>query len=1441
MIVRGYMACACLLFACVLFAPVLQAQPYWVQDVGGIGNEYVADVKVDSDGSIYVVGEFGGTIQFGGQTYTSSGGIDVFAARLTPGGEVTWFKQGGGSGIDRGKKLALGAQNTLAVAGDFMGQAQVFGTTLTSAGGTSDMFVALLEKASGDLVWIRQGGGTAGTDSPGGVSIASDGRVTVAGEFRGNALWNGNALTSMTDIDTGQPSADVFIVTYAPDGQLLWLKQGAGGLTDFAVEVVHDAGGNCYVTGQFSGDIAFGQTYANPMVNASFLLRLDAAGNDVWFRRFGGGAFNHVRDMAFTSGGTLLLTGDLQGTMVWVGSSSVNIPAAQAYAYYLLSVSADGDLLANTTMGSENGVSVRGIAANAAHVAVVGEFDCRFTGLSNFYNAQGIFMATGTEDLFVAMHAPGSLALQEAQQFGGGSSKAAGAIAFMPGGDAVFTGSFQQHLIFPAVPGFTAELTTAGAGLLGTSNGTLCNDPNYGVFAASVSAGLMDGFVARGYVQGRAPYDWWIRTGGGCNRPELEPCIRTANASVCQDTINVCLGTTLTVDLKFPHTLDALPPFVSPSIQYQWSTGSTAPTILVTTSGTYSVTITSANGCWQWTDNIVVQVSPLPPFPLIFDDVVVNTGTSAPALIELCHPQTQWVWGTNMPANATFWWTTPFGGVQVFNDSVQVDTTGSYVLHVMNEFGCVRMVNVQVIDNPVTPMPDIQLLVDLVFPLDVDLNDTIQVCRGEAIGFQYIPTWIVDGEVVEELPPGLHIHWSLAPGPPDILADSGPQQSIFSPSAGTGWYPIEVIIMVDNSPCFEDTLYFTVIDSIHVIVHPVLEVEVGLTGPSQLCDGNAVVLVATCSGCQEVSWTGPSFTLIDELSISVSGGGLYTVLGTATDEFGCTYTDSEGIEVLVPIGPVLIIDPPDGIICPNTSATVMTTVQGTGHVWYGPQGAINGQGPSLTTNVPGEYYLSMVVSGCPVTSNSVLLSGYGTPFFDVSVPPVQCYPGQPVTLQVASVPGALIQWQAPLTGTGQTQVVTQPGTYTCSVSACNITTQLSMVVVLDPVVVELLDPGPFYLCPGDSVLLQVAPGADTYSWIPGPGNTNTLMVNSPGSYSVAVSNTSGCSDTSAVILVEQVAFPDPLAVADTTVCQGDIAVLLATGSNTPVWYADAGYTQLLGSGPVLNIVAEQSMLIHVRQEQNGCIGDSAIAMLVVIPRPAAPQLSGPGALCLGDAFLLSLQTVDTLSYIWGTPAGPYAGGSISIAEVGVDDSGLYTCAAVYMGCEGPASTHQLIVFVPQDPGLPQQALLCSGGSVAFTLPEGFTDIQWSNGITTPSVVITAGVELIINANDPQGCPVQAMVLVQEQDCDIEIPNVFSPNGDGINDGWFPSGGFVKALTEIRSRWGNVVYEGDMLLKPWNGRHFRTGEPCSDGVYYYVIDLVRSDGRVISKAGYFHLQ
>ena len=80
--------------------------------------------------------------------------------------------------------------------------------------------------------------------------------------------------------------------------------------------------------------------------------------------------------------------------------------------------------------------------------------------------------------------------------------------------------------------------------------------------------------------------------------------------------------------------------------------------------------------------------------------------------------------------------------------------------------------------------------------------------------------------------------------------------------------------------------------------------------------------------------------------------------------------------------------------------------------------------------------------------------------------------------------------------------------------------------------------------------------------------------------------------------------------------------------------------------------------------------------------------------------------------------------------------------------------------------------------------------------------------------------------------DLNIPNVFTPNGDGENDIFLIKGlsRFRNAEVIITNRWGNVVYRSNNFQNTdgWDGRDMKTGQMVSDGTYFYIINLKGSN-------------
>lgn len=143
----------------------------------------------------------------------------------------------------------------------------------------------------------------------------------------------------------------------------------------------------------------------------------------------------------------------------------------------------------------------------------------------------------------------------------------------------------------------------------------------------------------------------------------------------------------------------------------------------------------------------------------------------------------------------------------------------------------------------------------------------------------------------------------------------------------------------------------------------------------------------------------------------------------------------------------------------------------------------------------------------------------------------------------------------------------------------------------------------------------------------------------------------------------------------------------------------------------------------------------------------------------------------------------------------------------------------------------------TGGAVSWTwdFGDGQTSTQQNpshqyTGSGTYTVTLT-----VVNAS---GCvdTITQVVTVLEG---ILIPNVFSPNGDGVNDEFYiPNSGLLEYNIEIFDRWGVKVFESSAPAIRWDGRS-TSGQPCTDGTYYYILKAV-SNSADYSTTGFLTL-
>ncbi len=137
-----------------------------------------------------------------------------------------------------------------------------------------------------------------------------------------------------------------------------------------------------------------------------------------------------------------------------------------------------------------------------------------------------------------------------------------------------------------------------------------------------------------------------------------------------------------------------------------------------------------------------------------------------------------------------------------------------------------------------------------------------------------------------------------------------------------------------------------------------------------------------------------------------------------------------------------------------------------------------------------------------------------------------------------------------------------------------------------------------------------------------------------------------------------------------------------------------------------------------------------------------------------------------------------------------------------------------------------QVSLCAGDSIRFAADSipGFT-AEWSDGYPSPERWLAAAGTYNLQYTD--GCR-EAVTIIDintENCCSVYLPSAFSPNGDRVNDVYFPSfagddcNGVQELTMEVYDRWGGLTYEG---AEAWTGADAATG-------YYLVVIRYLNEG------------
>ncbi len=532
-----------------------------------------------------------------------------------------------------------------------------------------------------------------------------------------------------------------------------------------------------------------------------------------------------------------------------------------------------------------------------------------------------------------------------------------------------------------------------------------------------------------------------------------------------------------------------------------------------------------------------------------------------------------------------------------------------------------------------------------------------------------------------------------------------------------------------------------------------------------ICVGQPATISLTNAGVTSVTWSGGDLASPQSsasINVAPTSTKIYIVNWTSGT---CTVTDSVRL-IVTPVRAVF--QNKTNPSCGQNNGAINCSAAGTSMVFtYFRNGVFYSDGATQVSNLPSGNYTFVVydrITGCSDTADNIVLTDNTSfpSFSSIQTTGVACYGNTNGSISVA-VTG----------GTGNY-------TYTWSHSSTNHT--------------------------------NTATGLTS-------GTVYTVTVDDGSCLPIDTSiSLSGPSDSLRVSLVSM-----------NDNCQQSVGKSLAsvTGGTTPYQYVWANSSVTADS--LTGILGPVRVNVTVT-DVNGC---SAIATDSILNTGSPSfQITDVDSTCgggtQGGITITPFSNDGPFSYVWSFGSTTTQGTVSGLA------AGTYTVSAYNsLNC-----AQILSIIVPEyqgstfDLGGNQDMLLGGVAAIEIQTDAGISSVQWSPlGVSTsgdgvyyvsPSDTTT----YYVTATYGAGCTLTDSIIINviHTADSLEIPNIFTPNGDGTNDEFYVKHHGVKSFQLwIYDRWGNLIYRTTEVDFRWSGEDMRTNTLMSDGNYAYMAE------------------
>lgn len=224
-------------------------------------------------------------------------------------------------------------------------------------------------------------------------------------------------------------------------------------------------------------------------------------------------------------------------------------------------------------------------------------------------------------------------------------------------------------------------------------------------------------------------------------------------------------------------------------------------------------------------------------------------------------------------------------------------------------------------------------------------------------------------------------------------------------------------------------------------------------------------------------------------------------------------------------------------------------------------------------------------------------------------------------------------------------------------------------------------------------------------------------------------------------------------------------------------------------------------------------------------------------LCDGETATVTANVPEGAAMLWED--------GDTTAENSFSTEGIYTLEVSKLGCTKSDSIY-IIYWENPIAELGEDTSFCNQNfSYDIVLNTNDTNIVWENGLIRDTIrtVSSPGI-YYVKVENLMGCESSDTIKISLDDCGtlIKMPNIFTPNNDGVNDNFIPvvSQNIHQPILQIFNRWGQLIFETENLNTGWSGSVKESEAKAPEGTYFWTIQYEDAFGKQDSKSGSLYL-